>query len=98
MYRSECRGLEKVADLVPGAALLFSHDGTSIKAQVLADADGLLELKNDVASLKDLLDGLIDSILDLKVLDAGGTGNWPLDPASLLAINDAKAQFDLLLK
>jgi phage gp45-like len=97
---SSLEALEKIADLAEGASIVFSVSGGSIKGQVLVDADGLMEIKNDVANLKDLIDGLIDSILDLQVLDPGGTGpgNWPLTAASTLAITTAKTDFETLLK
>ena len=97
---SSLEALEKIADLAEGAAMQFSVSGGSIKGQVLVDADGLLEIKNDVSNLKDLIDGLIDSILDLKIVIASGSssGQWPLDPGSITAITAKKTEFETLLK
>jgi len=90
--------LEKEAGLAEGASLQYSTDGDVIKGQVLVDADGLLSLKNEVTDLKTLIDGLIDTIIDLKVLGTAGTTPLILDPPTILAINTAKAEFSNLLK
>ena len=90
--------LEKGLDLAEGESVIFSVKNGAIKGQILIDSEGLLEIKNDIANLKDLIDGLIDSILDLKVLGLAGAALLPLDPATILAINAAKTEFETLLK
>jgi hypothetical protein len=71
---------------------------TDGKSSLVLDSDGLWSMATAAGSLKGLLDGIVDQVKGLQVLDPQTAGPTPLYPSTIAALEAFKATIGGVLK
>jgi hypothetical protein len=85
------------SESLPGEIMIYSRDPAgTVKASVYCDLLGFIQIKNDVQSLKTLVDSLIDTVKNLTTV--GSSSAQAVDPASKILLEAEKIKWALLFK